>query len=196
MLSEKQGEFLVKSARKIAENYIKGRREKYDFSEPWLSENLGVFTTIETYPKHNLRGCIGFPLPHLKLGMALIEASKSACRDPRFANLAEKELDNVVFEVSVLSKPEEIKFKSTQDLLKKIILGKDGVILEYGNYSGLFLPQVWKKLPEKNEFLDNLCIKAGLPPGSWKMSGVHFYKFNAQVFTEEKPKGKIKEVNQ
>lgn len=196
MLTGKEGDFLVKMARKIAEDYVNGKKGNYDFSEKCFSEKMGVFTTIEKYPGRELRGCIGFPLPHFKLGMALAESAKSACIDPRFPKLSKVELKKIVFEVSVLSSPEEIKFSSHDELMKKITPKKDGLILESGVNSGLFLPQVWEKLPDKKDFLDNLSMKAGLPPGSWKIPGVKISKFNAQIFSEESPRGKIKEIKE
>ncbi len=191
MLSAKQGEFIVVLARRAAEDFVKRRKGIYEIHESWLSEKLGIFTTIETYPKHELRGCIGLPLPVMELGKAVIESARSACSDPRFDELKERELEKIVIEVSVLTKPEQVKFSSANDLIKKIIPKKDGLILECGSCSGLFLPQVWEKLPEKEQFLDNLCLKAGLPPGSWRMSSAKISRFRCQVFKEQKPNGRV-----
>ena len=68
--------------------------------------------------------------------------------------------------------------------LKAIRPKKDGLIIRYGTNTGLFLPQVWEQLPDPEQFLDNLCIKAGLPPGMWKEKGVKLFKFHVQVFEE------------
>jgi hypothetical protein len=191
MLSEKQGEFIVRLARRAAEDFVKRSKGSYEIHERWLLEKLGVFTTIETYPKHELRGCIGLPLPVMELGKAVIESARSACSDPRFDEIKEKELEKIVIEVSVLTKPEKIDFNNAEELIKKLIPKKDGLILECGSCSGLFLPQVWEKLPEKEQFLDNLCLKADLAPGSWRMSNAKISRFRCQVFKEQKPNGRV-----
>jgi uncharacterized protein (TIGR00296 family) len=194
LLSEDQGRFLVKFARNVIEKYVRKERLKKPEIEDWMIEKRGVFTTIETYPENELRGCIGIPYPIKPLIEALLISAKSACVDPRFPPLGEDELDNIVVEISVLSKPEEIKVKNKEEYLDKIVPGKDGLILKYKIYSGLFLPQVWEKIRDKKEFLDALCLKAGLPTEYWKNKEAKIYKFNTQIFKEIKPNGKIIEI--
>ncbi|MCD6381922.1 MAG: TIGR00296 family protein [Candidatus Aenigmarchaeota archaeon] len=192
----KQGEKLVKIAREVIENFVHGKEEIDIEVEEWMTEKQGVFTTLNTYPENELRGCIGLPYPDQPLYVALIESAKGATEDPRFPPLEEDELDKIVVEVSVLSKPKKIEFDSPEDLLKKITPKKDGLILRYGPYSGLFLPQVWDEIKEKENFLDNLCLKASLPPGYWLKTGVEIFKFNAQIFKEAEPRGEVIEVKE
>jgi len=191
-LSLRQGELLVKLARKAVESYFSNESLKPP-SEKWLEEKRGVFVTINTYPSDELRGCIGFPLPIYPLKKAVVEAAISAAfSDPRFPPLKKEELQSVVFEVSVLSVPKEIKFKDEKELLNKIEPHKDGLILELGQYKGLFLPQVWEQIPDKVSFLSHLCLKAGIyDVDCWKKKNIKIYKFRAQIFKEEKPNGKI-----
>ncbi len=197
-LSIEQGELLVKLARKAVENSLNDTENISVPETNWLEEKRGIFVTIHTYPDNNLRGCIGFPLPLYPLKKAVIDAALSAAfSDPRFPPLRKDEVDKVVFEVSVLTPPEEIKFSSPGELLEKIEPFKDGLILEYRGFQGLFLPQVWEQLPEKEEFLSHLCMKAGLMDTEcWKREGVKIYRFRAQIFKEDKPHGNVIEVKE
>lgn len=191
MLTPSQGEFLVRLARKYVEGFAEGKAlPEEKMNEKWLCEKRGVFVSLHTYPGNDLRGCVGFPYPILPLGKAVCEASASACCDERFPAVSKREIGKTTIEVSVLSVPEEIKFKNPEELLKKLTK-KEGLILRMGSSSGLFLPQVWKQIPEKKEFLDHLCLKAWLPPGAWKMHGARISSFNAQIFCEETPVGKV-----
>ena len=158
-----------------------------------LRVKRGVFVTLETYPDKSLRGCIGFIEP-VTLFQGVIDAARSsAFNDPRFPMLNEKELDHVIVEISILTPAKEIKFIDSRELLDKISKG-DGLILEKGYNKGLFLPQVWDKVPDKKRFLDELCLKAGLPYGAWISPEVRVYKFKVKAWVENKPKGSIKRV--
>lgn len=194
LLSFEQGEFLVKLARKIIEAHVKNKDIKRPKIEDWMLEKRGVFTTIETYPKLDLRGCIGIPYPIYSIIDALFISAKEACSDPRFEPLSMNELEKIVIEVSVLSIPEEIKVRSGEEYIEKIEKYKDGIIIKYGSASALFLPQVWEKIDSKEEFLSHLCIKAGIPPNIWKSNKAKLFKFHAQVFKEDSPNGRIVEV--
>lgn len=188
MLTEEQGKFLVKFAREVIENFVRGKNISKPKNYPKIfDEKRGVFVTLEKYPSKDLRGCIGLPYPEKPLIDAVKEAAVSATHDPRFPPLDESELDKITVEVSILSKPEKINFKKPEELLEKIELGKDGLILKKGWNSGLFLPQVWEKLPDKKQFLEQLCYKAGLyDKDAWKTSEI--YRFQVQAFKEKKPK--------
>jgi len=97
-----------------------------------------------------------------------------------------------VFEVSVLTPPQPVKVKKPKDYPSKIKVGQDGLMVEKGYYKGLLLPQVpieWRW--DEEEFLCQCCIKAGLPPDSWLLEGTTIYKFQAIIFEEAFPKGKV-----
>jgi len=190
MLSEEQGSFLVKFARETIAKFVRGEETPLPKNYPKeLDELRGVFVTLEKFPSGNLRGCIGLPYPDKPLIDAVRDAACSVTRDPRFPHLGEKELDKITVEVSVLTEPEQIKFSSPEELLKKIEPGKDGLILKKDWFSGLFLPQVWEHLPEKIVFLENLCYKASLPKEAWKTAEI--FRFCVQAFKEKEPKGEI-----
>ncbi len=134
-LTQEEGEYLVKLARKSAETYLKkGEILKVsDDVPPKLKEHCGVFVTINSVKgkKHQLRGCIGFPHPTTMLAQAVIESAiSSATQDPRFSPMATEELDQVVFELSVLTPPEPVEVENPQDYCSKIKVGRDGLIVE------------------------------------------------------------------
>jgi uncharacterized protein (TIGR00296 family) len=197
-LSLEEGKFLVELARKAVEEYLKSRKT---ISAPGnTSEKLlrpcGVFVTINSIKdgEKELRGCIGYPYPTTSLVQAVIESAiSSATRDPRFYPLSLSELDNVVFEVSVLTPPQLIEAKKPTEHPSKIKVGKDGLIVERGMFKGLLLPQVPVECEwDEEEFLCQCCIKAGLPPDNWLLEGTRVYRFQAIIFEEEKPKGEVK----
>ncbi len=200
-LSQEEGTYLVKLARKAVEENLKDGRiisPPKDVS-PKLQERRGVFVTINSVSgqKRSLRGCIGFPYPTYPLIQAIIEAAiESATRDPRFPPLKIRELDHVVFEVSVLTPPQLITVSSPQEYPSKITVGTDGLIVESGLYKGLLLPQVpveWEW--DTEEFLCQCCMKAGLSPDCWVLKGTKIYKFSSIISEELEPNGKVVTVD-
>lgn len=193
MLTEEDGKKLVKLARKTVEDFFKEKELK--IKETKFKEKRGVFVTINTFSDHKLRGCVGYPYPVLPLGEALQKASFSAAfEDTRFPPLQESELDKIIFEVSILTKPELIKVNKPKEYVKKIKIGKDGLIIEQGFNSGLLLPQVpleFKPKWDTKTFLEQTCIKAGLLPDAWLDERTRIYKFQAQIFSEKSPNGKV-----
>jgi uncharacterized protein (TIGR00296 family) len=198
-LTQKEGEFLVQLARKAVDEYVKTRK-RIDVPEG-VSEKLkqpcGVFVTINSVKngEKDLRGCIGYPYPTTPLVQAVIDSAISAAtNDPRFPPLSQRELDQVVFEVSVLTPPELIKVNNPKEYCSRVRVGEDGLIVERGVYKGLLLPQVpveWKW--DAEEFLCQCCNKAGLLSDYWLREGTKIYKFQALIFEEEKPRGEIKQ---
>jgi len=188
-----EGDKLVRLARMSIERYFEnGRLVLEKTLQKSFLEKCGVFVTIETYPEKNLRGCIGYPDAVLPLWDAVQQAAVAAAfEDPRFPKLDPEELEKIVFEVSVLSKPEPIIVKDKKEYCKKIKIGEDGLIIQCGYQSGLLLPQVaTEQRWNEEEFLDNLCLKAGLMPDSLQDKKTKIWKFQAQIFSEGKPNGK------
>ncbi|RLE68364.1 MAG: TIGR00296 family protein, partial [Thermoprotei archaeon] len=140
-----------------------------------------------------LRGCIGFPEPVMPLIEATIEAAiAAATEDPRFEPMLPEELRSVVFEVSVLTPPKILEYENPEELVEKVKVGRDGIIVERGLLRGLLLPQVpieynWGV----EEYLSNACIKAGLPPDAWRTSRIKVYTFRARIFAEVYPEGDV-----
>ena len=146
-----------------------------------LAKPNGAFVTLHTRVNRKLRGCIGrmssdTPLEETVRNMAL----EAAFGDPRFPALEAGELNRIGIEISVLSPME-----SCADP-RSVKIGKHGILLRHWGRGGVFLPQVpveqgWNL----DEYLDHICIKAGLPPGSYNAPGAEFYTFTAVVFGED-----------
>ncbi|MFH0861310.1 MAG: TIGR00296 family protein [Candidatus Altiarchaeota archaeon] len=195
-LNLEEGASLVRYSREVIASRFKGKK-------PGIPENLrkifsekrGVFVTLHKYPDNQLRGCIGYPEPVLKLGDAVRESAHSAAfGDPRFKNLEENELNSIVIEVSVLTLPELIVVEKPVGYVKAVKVGRDGLIIDDGMLRGLLLPQVaveqgW----DAETFLSQTCVKAGLTPDCWLLKGIRVYKFSAQIFSEETPNGDVVE---
>ena len=196
-LTLNEGTFLVKLAREAVETYLKnGKTLTMPANVPQkLKERCGVFVTINkaNHEKKTLRGCIGLPYPTTMLAQAVIESAiSSATRDPRFPSLSLRELSHVVFEVSVLTPPQQIKVQDSKEYSSKIKVGRDGLIVERSFRKGLLLPQVpveWKW--DEETFLCQCCIKAGLPPDSWLLADTKIYAFQAIIFEEKAPNGEV-----
>ncbi|MEW5726032.1 MAG: AmmeMemoRadiSam system protein A, partial [Thermodesulfobacteriota bacterium] len=139
----------------------------------------GAFVTLKR--RGALRGCIGHVVADAPLAEVVATmAVQAAFYDPRFPPLTKAELDGLTIEISVLTPLTEVK------AVGEIQVGQDGLVVEKEPYRGLLLPQVpveqgW----DRDEFLDQTCVKAGLPPGTWKEAGVKIYRFEALVFGEE-----------
>lgn len=196
LISDSEGAELVRLARKAVEKYL--QESIVIQPDKDSQESAGVFVTLSHLTrnkKEDLRGCIGFALPEKKLHQSVIEAAiASAIEDPRFPPVDKHELDGLIFEVSVLSPPEEIKCKPA-NYKREIRIGRDGLILRWQYGSGLLLPQVPVELKwDVNEYLANICSKAGVPPDAWLKPSSKLYKFQATVYKEVKPRGMIERI--
>ncbi len=197
MLSIDEGRFLVGLARKAIEFYFThGRKMDVPGSYPEiLGKKMGVFVTLSTYPDHRLRGCIGYPVAYQPLVEGTISAAVSAAfSDPRFMPLGKNEFNTVVVEVTVLT-PMQLLSKDVP-YEEQIKVGRDGLLVVCGATSGLLLPQVpveWSW--SEKEFLEQVCVKAGLPGDCYLDSSCEMYAFRGQIFEEESPGGDVKIKN-
>ncbi|MFP3232239.1 MAG: TIGR00296 family protein [Sulfolobaceae archaeon] len=192
-LTEDLGKKLVKIARQSIEVEL-GLRRKIDESlyDPVLDKRGLAFVTLEkeTGSTTSLRGCIGYVEAVAPLSQIVSKAAIGAAfSDPRFPPLAKHEIDEIIIEVTVLTKPEEITTSNRKDLVNQVKVGEDGLIVEYGIiYSGLLLPQVPMEYCWDSEtFLAETCIKAGLDPDCWLNSKVKVKKFQGIIFRETSP---------
>lgn len=194
--SDDEGRLAVKLARRRIETYLEGEEMDLPPLPEAFREKMGVFVTLNTYPEKNLRGCIGYPEPHLPLIDALLDSAISAAtRDPRFIPVRREEMNSIVVEVTLLTPPQEIHYTNPEELPGRIKIGRDGLIAQEGPFRGLLLPQVpvewgW----DAETFLDQTCVKAGIPPGDWRKGRVRFFSFQGEIFAEESPRGEIKRV--
>ena len=192
-LSDSDGSFLVKIARKAATEFLSnGNKIKLDAdNEKKFSFKSGIFVTLNKHQE--LRGGIGFPMPDKKLSHGIVDGAIAAStQDPRFQPVKSKELDDIVFEVTVLTPPMEIDVSNPTEYLEKIKIGRDGLIVSHSFYSGLLLPQVpgeygWSV----KEFLQHTCMKAGLEQDFWETGKAKIERFEGIVFKEEIPNGEV-----
>lgn len=139
-----------------------------------------TFVTLEK--KGRLRGCIGTLQAHQPLILDLISnAYRAGFMDPRFPALTAEELPSVASSISILNKPEPLKFDDEEDLMSQLRPGSDGLILEDRGRRGTFLPQVWDQLPLANDFFTHLKTKAGLPRNHWSDS-LQVYRYTVHKF--------------
>jgi AmmeMemoRadiSam system protein A len=152
---------------------------KFDIRSDTLREKRGAFVTLH---KHgSLRGCIGNIHGDKPLYITIEEmAIASAFNDPRFKPVTEGELKDLDIEISVLTPLRKI------DNVEDIQVGKHGIYIEKGYYSGLLLPQVaTENRWDRTTFLEQTCNKAGLPKSAWKDKDTRIYIFSADIFSEK-----------
>ncbi len=137
----------------------------------------GAFVTLERYGR--LRGCIGRVESPAPLAETVRDMARAAAfEDPRFPPLTADEFADVDVEVSVLSPPAPIDPADVEP-------GRHGLIVEQGRHRGLLLPQVAAERGwDRETFLEQTCIKAGLPPDAWRRPDTRVLAFEAQVFGE------------
>ncbi len=152
-----------------------------DNPSPRLLTPQGAFVSLHL--GRALRGCVGVVMPVRPLATTVTEcAAAAATEDPRFDPLGTSDLERVTIEISVLDPPFRIADPS------RLILGTHGLMVTMGRRRGLLLPQVavgqgWNV----STFLEETCLKAGLPPDAWTQ-GAMVEAFSAQVFAEpERP---------
>ena len=142
-----------------------------------LARQLGAFVTLRL--DETLRGCIGYTDTDRPLAEVVARCAAGAtAEDPRFSPLSERELQTVVLEVSVLGPIEPLVDPD------RVQVGRDGLIVEEGPRRGLLLPQVATEWGwDRETFLSQACLKAGLRPDAWQ-SGARLFRFEAEVFGE------------
>ena len=190
--TDRQGRALVSLARKTLMDRFGRKMDDLEaaalqkaIEDPALQVRCGTFVTLKRGGQ--LRGCIG----SLEGRDTLVEgvrgnAVNAAFRDPRFRPLEKRELDTISIEVSVLTQPQPLEYKDGQDLAAKLRPGIDGVIIRKGHASATFLPQVWEQLPDPNEFLSHLCMKAGLSAQAWREGRLSVEIYHVQYFEESR----------
>ena len=167
---------LLALARSAVETYVRENRViKSPATNPKFATNKGAFVTLKE--RGELRGCIGYIEPVAPLDMTIIRtAIYAAVQDPRFEPVSAAELNGLEYEISVLTPLEDLP---DPNLVK---VGKHGLVVEMNGRKGLLLPQVpvenhW----DRETFLEQACLKAGLPPDAWK-KGAKLQSFEAIVF--------------
>jgi len=185
-LTPQEGKVLLELARKTVEEVVRHNAlpemDAADVPES-LKELRACFVTLTK--EGELRGCIGSLSPREPLWQAVIARARSAAvEDHRFPPVAPAELDELEIEVSVLTVPRRLEYDSPEELLGKLRPGVDGVVLMAGRRQATYLPQVWEKLPDGEEFLSHLAQKAGLPPSAWRSPDVTILVYQVEAFKQ------------
>ncbi len=190
--NEMQGQDLIKLARLAIMSRLGQRVDDSDVADlkktltnPCFQLHCGTFVTLKK--NGHLRGCIGNLSPTGSVMEGVKDnAIKAAFHDPRFKPLASEELEEVDISVSILTRPQPLKYSDAQDLIAKLRTNIDGVIIRKGNAGATFLPQVWEQLPRPEKFLTHLCLKAGLPADTWQHTKLEVWTYQVQYFEEKK----------
>jgi AmmeMemoRadiSam system protein A len=181
VLNAEQRQRLLKLARTSIESILEGRSpalSEGEFDEA-LRRPAGAFVTLRT-KAGDLRGCIGSIRAVEPLFKAVASSAVSAAfRDPRFFPVRPDEMAQLELEISVMGPIEPVRD------VANIEVGRDGLIISRGRFAGLLLPQVAAEYGwDRETFLDQTCLKAGLPAGSWRLPETTVEKFAAEVFAE------------
>lgn len=188
-LTEAEENVLLKISRRAIEEYLDRKRIitkeeliRFGFNvTDRLLEKRNVFVSLHNKSDGALRGCIGDLFANESIINLVIKNSLAAAfGDPRFPPVSKEELNNLVIEISLISPL--VKLASWKDIIEN----KHGVLLIYGKNRATFLPQVWKKLKTKEEFLHNLCLKAGLSGFEWKEKDAEFFIYEVEKFSDDK----------
>jgi AmmeMemoRadiSam system protein A len=183
LLDEASRRSLLARARAAVSRVIGAERIPHPQPLPGLGPRItgevraGAFVTLRI--NGTLRGCIGYPEPHLSLADAVERcAVLAAISDPRFPPVTTAEWNMIDLEISVLGPLEAV------GNISEIEVGRHGLVVESGLRRGLLLPQVateWQW--DAREFASQTCVKAGLPRDAWQ-KGARLYRFEAEVFGE------------
>ena len=179
-----QAQLLDIARRSIASGLATGRALELDVEQlgQKLQVRAAVFITLTI--DGELRGCIGSLQAFDPLARAVASSAfNAAFRDRRFPSLRADELDAIRIEISVLSDMEPISAASRQELLDDLQPGIDGLLLEDRGYRSTFLPKVWEKIESPGEFLEHLCLKAGLGARHWSDT-IRFHRYHTLSFAE------------
>jgi len=183
-ITKEEQKILLTQAREVITAELEKRKPQFTdeiLGSSSLNVPCGAFVSLHIEPSHSLRGCIG----RMTANLALLEtvrvmAKEAAFGDPRFPPLRKDELSKLHIEISALS-----PMTPCSDP-KKIKVGVHGLLLTGRGRSGVLLPQVpveqgW----DLEEYLDYICVKAGLPKDSYNDDDTQLLTFNAAVFGEE-----------
>jgi AmmeMemoRadiSam system protein A len=180
-LTIEEKRIFLQTARSAIISFFQGTKisEPDYLVHPVFKTHAGAFVTLTHAGR--LRGCIGYVISDQPLFKTICDAAVQASQaDPRFAPVKLKEVEKLAIEISVLSEPFPL------NSYDEIEVGKHGLILEEKGYRGLLLPQVpIEHHMNKDQYLDAICQKTGLPPGYWRNKQLKLSGFTATVFSEE-----------
>lgn len=179
MISEPDRKALLELARQAVSAAASGKPLPHVPESDIFKSEGGAFVTLKK--NGALRGCIGHFTGTGPIGRTVIDmAASAAVRDPRFPPVRPGEMDDIDVEISILTPMEPAEPED-------VVPGIHGLYIRQGFRSGTLLPQVAEEEGwDRETFLAHTCLKAGLPPDSWKRDGVQLYTYTAEVFGEER----------
>lgn len=185
-LTQAEKKILLKLAREALESSVRGEMlpglDQASLT-PALQAQGSSFITLTK--NNELRGCIGALQPYQPLAEDVREHTiAAALQDYRFPPVEPYELPWLGIEISRLTVPETLAYSSPEELLAKIQPGVDGVILHQSARKATFLPQVWEKIPDKVEFMDQLCAKMGAASDLWRHKHLDVLVYQVEEFHE------------
>ncbi len=191
-LNDQDGEVLLGLARMTIAKKLgcpvdehRFQRIRKSLDQEQFQKFRGVFVTLHIHGR--LRGCIGSLDSHESIRDGVRgNALNAAFNDPRFSSLTSEELEEMEIEVSILTKPRSLVYKTGRELLSSLVPGLDGVVLKKGSAKATFLPQVWEQLSDTEMFLGQLCLKAGLSRNEWKRGKLAIQRYRVHCFQEPK----------
>lgn len=185
-LNQVEREILLELARQALEIGVAGDPlPQIDLSElpAPLQETGASFVTLTI--NGELRGCIGTLSAQQPLAEDVREhAVAAALNDYRFTPVAESELADINIEISRLTSPQPVKYGSPKEILAAIRPHIDGVIIRSGSRRATFLPQVWEKIPDPEQFLGSLCLKMGVDFNYWRVNDLEVLVYQVEEFHE------------
>ncbi|MDW7771496.1 MAG: AmmeMemoRadiSam system protein A [Desulfobulbaceae bacterium] len=189
MLTDQHGRVLIQLARQTIEEHLGMKPENPVapelLADPALQEKRAVFVTLNK--RGQLRGCIGcFTATESIVEGIKRHALNAAFNDYRFSPVTREEVPNLEIDISLLTEPQPLSYRDSEDLLHKLRPKIDGVILKHPTgASATFLPQVWEQLPSTPLFLGHLCRKAGLAETEWCTGSLAIQVYQVQYFKEK-----------
>jgi AmmeMemoRadiSam system protein A len=186
LITDNDRKFLLSLARQSIENCANGVSfpplELERLSQR-LRDQGASFVTL-TYRGY-LRGCIGALEPYQSLAEDVREhAIAAAFQDYRFPPVQPDEIKDIKIEISYLTQPKPLAYENPTELLSKLKPNVDGVVLRDGMRRATFLPQVWEKIPDPQEFLEELCMKMGCQPDLWRKKKLDVLTYQVEEFHE------------
>lgn len=184
-IGREQEEKLLRLARATLDARLNDRQLNADTPlDSALSREAATFVTLKK--NGHLRGCIGTLEPSGTLWESVKNnVENAAFHDTRFAPMSLDELDQVHISISILTPPQPLAYTDSDELVRILRPGVDGVILRYGGLGATFLPQVWEQLSTPEIFLSHLCRKAGLDENCWRTEKPEITIYHVQSLSEE-----------
>lgn len=185
-LSDEQKAILLTTARESVNNAAENCPPQKIELDKFPLEIRDIASSFVTLTKNGiLPGCIG----SLEASQPLIidvqnRAYAAATQDYRFNPVTSDELDEILIEVSILTPAQRFLYTNPDELIENITPHLHGVVLKSGTRRATFLPQVWEKIPEKEIFMERLCLKMGLNPEFWRQEEMEVYLYEVEEFHE------------